>query len=379
MNSRERLETTLNHKEPDRVPIDLGGIVTGITTGANKALKYHLGFQSDDPVVDRVQQLALPSDAVLERLYVDTRYIYLQASRDWQDIELPDDTYQDEFGVLRKAAYDPDGWLLYYDHVGHPLGDAETVADLAKYKWPDPHDPARYEGIEEAARKMSAETGYGVIANVIASIFEFGWYLRGYIRFFEDMILNPEMISALLEMMGEYQRALMGEVLDRIGPYVSVVMTGSDLGTQRAPAISPDVYRTMVWPEYKKLWDLIKSKTDAKIFYHSCGSLYPMIPFLIEGGVDILHPIQPLAADMGDREKLKREFGDQITFWGGFDQQHVLPHGTPEEVKLETKRLLDAFMPGGGFVFAAGHNIQIDVPPENVIALFDTVREYGLY
>lgn len=379
MNSRERLETSLNHKEPDQVPIDLGGIVTGITTGANETVKSLLGIESNDPVVDRVQQLANPSDAVLERLDVDTRYIYLQASRDWQDIELPDDTYQDEFGVIRKAAFNPDGWLLYYDHAGHPLGDAETVTDLAKFKWPDPHDAARYEGIEEAARKMSEETDYAVMANVIASIFEFSWYLRGYMRFFEDVILNPEMISALLEMMGEYQRALMGEVLDRIGPYISVVMTGSDLGTQRAPVMSPEAYKKLVWPEYKKLWDLIKSKTDAKIFYHSCGSLYPMIPFLIEGGVDILHPVQPLAAEMGDRERLKNEFGEQLTFWGGFDQQHILPHGTPEEVREETKKLLDAFMPGGGFVFAAGHNIQIDVPPENVITLFDTVREYGVY
>ena len=379
MNSRDRLETTLNHQEPDRVPIDLGGIVTGITTGANKALKSYLNIEMDDPLVDRVQQLSHPSNAVLERLHVDTRYIYLQASRDWQDIELPDNTYQDEFGVLRKAAFNADGWLLYYDFVGHPLSDAETVADLAKFKWPDPHDPSRYEGIEEAARKMSEETEYGVIANVISSIFEFSWYLRGYMRFYEDLILHPDMIRALLGMMGEFQRALMGEVLDRIGPYISVVMTGSDLGTQRAPAMSPEIYYSLVWPEYKKLWDMIKSKTDAKIFYHSCGSLYPMIPYLIEGGVDILHPIQPKASEMGDREKLKREFGDKLTFWGGFDQQHVLPYGSPEEVREETKRLLDAFMPGGGFVFAAGHNIQTDVPPENIIALFDTVREYGIY
>jgi uroporphyrinogen decarboxylase len=214
---------------------------------------------------------------------------------------------------------------------------------------------------------------------VISSIFEFSWYLRGYMRFFEDLILRPDMISYLLEMMGEYQRSLVAEVLDRIGPYVSVVMTGSDLGTQRAPALSPDLYYSLVWPEYKKLWDLIKSKSEAKIFYHSCGSVYPMIPYLIEGGVDILHPIQPMAADMGDHKKLKREFGDDLTFWGGFDQQHVLPHGTPEEVTEDAKRLLDAFMPGGGYVFAAGHNIQADVPPENVIALFDTVREYGVY
>jgi uroporphyrinogen decarboxylase len=379
LSSRERLVTALNHEEPDRVPIDLGGIVTGITTGANEALKDYLGIESDDPVVDRVQQLAHPSDPVLERLQVDTRYIYLQASRDWRDIELPDNTYEDEFGVRRKAAFNPEGWLLYYDFVAHPLSAIETVADLAKCKWPDPHDAARYEGLEEAARQMYEETNYGVIANVIGSVFEFSWYLRGYIRFFEDLIINPDLVGALLDAMLEHQLALMDEVLSRIGPYVSVVMTGSDLGTQRAPTISPQLYRSMVWPRYKKLWDVIRSKTDAKIFYHSCGSIYPMIPHLIEGGVDALHPIQPLAADMGDRERLKREFGDQITFWGGFDQQHVLPYGTPDEVREEAKRLLDAFMPGGGFVFAAGHNIQADVPPENVIALFDTVLEYGKY
>lgn len=379
LNSRERLATALNHREPDRVPIDLGGIVTGITTGANEALKAYLGVESDDPVVDRVQQLAHPSDPVLERLQVDTRYLYLQASRDWQDVELPGNTYEDEFGVRRKAAFNPQGWLLYYDFVSHPLSEIETVADLAKYKWPDPHDPARYEGLEEAARQTYEETNYGVIANTISSVFEFSWYLRGYVRFFEDLLINPDLVGALLDAMLEYQLALMDEVLSRIGPYVSVVMTGSDLGTQRAPAISPKLYRSMVWPRYKKLWEFVHSKTDAKIFYHSCGSIYPMIPHLIEGGVDILHPIQPLATGMGDRERLKREFGDQLTFWGGFDQQHVLPFGTPDEVREEAKRLLDAFMPGGGFVFAAGHNIQADVPPENVIALFDTVLQYGKY
>ena len=379
MKARERLLAALNHKEPDRVPIDLGGIVTGITTGANEALKTYLGVTSEDAVVDRVQQLAFPSDAILEKLHVDTRYIYLKASRDWQDIELPNNTYEDEFGIQRKAAFNQQGRLLYYDFVGHPLSHIETVADLAKYRWPDPHDPARYAGIEEMARRMSEETGCGIIANVIGSIFEFSWYLRGYMSFFEDLLINPDLAGALLDAMLEYQSALMDEVLSRIGPYISVVMTGSDLGTQRAPALSPEVYSNLVWPRYKKLWDLIHSKTEAKVFYHSCGSIYPMIPYLIEGGVNILHPIQPLAVGMGDRRRLKREFGRHLTFWGGFDQQHVLPFGRPEEVQEEAKRLLDDFMPGGGFVFAAGHNIQADVPAENIVALFDTVSEYGKY
>jgi uroporphyrinogen decarboxylase len=380
MKPRDRLRIALSHQEPDRVPIDLGAIVAGVTTGANKNLKPYLGIQSDDPVTDRVQQLAKPSEPLLERLHVDTRYLFINAPSDWQDIELPDDTYEDEFGVRRKAAYRSDGHLLYYDFVGKPpLSDITTVTELANYKWPDPHDSARYDGVEAAARELFQTSDYGVIVNLIGSIFEFSWYLRGYVNFMQDLILNPRLAEALLDGMLEFQCALMDELLTRVGDYVSVVMTGSDLGTQHGPAISPDIYRAIVWPRYKKLWDLIKSKTKAKIFYHSCGSIIPFIPLLIEGGVDAIHPVQPKANQMGDRKWLKREFGTDITFWGGFDQQEILPFGAPAQVREEARRLLDDFMPGGGFVFAAGHNIQADVPPENVLALFDTVIEHGAY
>ncbi len=383
MNPRQRLETTLDHAEPDRVPIDLGSIVTSITTGANDALKQHLGIVSDDPVVDRIQQLALPGPELLERLHVDTRYIYLSASRDWRDIELPEHSYQDEFGVKRTAAFHPEtGRLLYYDFArlgAHPLAKAETVVDIASFKWPDPRDPARYAGLEDTARRMYEPTDPAIIANAIGSIFEFSWYLRGYMRFFEDLLVNPQLIEALLDAMLEFQSAMFDEILSRVGKYVSVVMTGSDLGTQRGPAMSETVYRSIVWPRYVKFWKSIKARTKAKIFYHSCGSVAPMIKHLIDGGVDIIHPVQPMARGMGDRKRLKREYGDRITFWGGFDQQSVLPFGTPEQVRQEARRLLEDFMPGGGFVFCSGHNIQAGVPPENVLALFDTIHEYGRY
>jgi len=380
MKPRERLETALNHQEPDRVPIDLGSIVSGITSGANEALTKYLGIETDDTIVDRVQQLVRPTDALLDRLQVDTRYVYISASRDWKDIELPDNIYEDEFGLRRKAAFTPEGRLLYYDFTGKPpLADAETPADIAKFKWPDPHDPARYAGLEERVKKAYEETDNGIIVNAIASIFEFSWYLRGFMPFYMDLAANPAMTEALLTAMREFQIAMFGEILDRVGPYVSLVLTGSDLGTQRAPGMSPETYKKLVWPHYKQLWDMIKSKTNAKIFYHSCGSIYPLIPHLIEGGVDALHPIQVKAANMGDRKRLKREFGKDITFWGGFDQQEMLPFRSVEEVQNEAKRLLDDFMPGGGFVFVSGHNIQYGVPPENVMALYDTVIEHGKY
>jgi uroporphyrinogen decarboxylase len=379
MDSRQRFLASLEHREPDRVPIDLGGMVTGITTGASQGLKAHLGIDAADELADRVQQLAQPHPAILERLHVDSRYLYLRASRDWQDIELGDDTYEDEFGIRRKAAVRPDGHLLYYDFVGHPLSEARTVADLARYPWPDPHDPARYAGVAEAARALATGTDKAISLNLIASIFEFSWYLRGYVGFLEDLLTDPALAEAQLDAMLEYQTALLGEVLERMGEDLTFVMTGSDLGTQRAPMIDPQVYRRLIWPRYRKLWDFIRSRSSAKIFYHSCGSIVPMIPLLIEGGVDAVHPVQPGATGMGDRTKLKADFGRDITFWGGFDQQQTLPFGTPEEVRDEARRLLDEFMPGGGYVFAAGHNIQADVPPENIVALFDTVHEYGRY
>ena len=382
MNPRERVERALKLKAPDRVPIDMGSIVTGVTTAANDALKAKLGIRTEDPVVDRIQQLALPSDELLDRLHVDTRYVYLSASRDWSDIELPDNCYRDEFGVTRKAAFDPkSGQLLYYDFVPGtaPLAGVQTAQEMAKIPWPDPHDPARYAGLEEKARELHDNSEYAVIVNAIGSVYEFAWYLRGYQQFHMDIAADPAIAEALMDGMLAYQSAMFGEILDRAGKYVSVVMVGDDLGTQRGPVMSPETYRKLVWPRQKKFYDMIHSKTDAAIFYHSCGSVVPLIPHLIDAGINALHPVQPLARGMGDRRRLKKEFGGKITFWGGFDQQRVLPFGTPEEVREETKRLLDEFMPDGGFVFCTGHNIQRGVPPENVLATYETVYEYGRY
>lgn len=379
MNARERLAATLNHREPDRVPVDLGGIASTITTTANEALKAHLGLVSDDRLMDRVLQVVVPGEPLLERFQVDTRYVHASGPQGWRDIELPGDEYEDAFGIRRKAAFGPGDKLLYYDFVGHPLQHIETAAELARFDWPDPHDPTRYAGMEAAARDLYEQTEYAVIANVCTSIFEFAWYLRGFMPFFQDLLVNRPLADALLDAVLDYQMALIGETLARVGRYVQVVMTASDLGGQSGPLISEDLYRSVVWPRDKKLWDFIRSRTDAKIWYHTDGGVYPLIPCLIEGGVEALHPVQPGAAEMDDRRRLKREFGDRLTFWGGFDQQHVLSFGTPEQVREEARRLLDDFMPGGGFVFAAGHNIQHEVPADNIVALFDTVLEYGHY
>lgn len=374
MTPRERLRAALEHKQPDRVPIDLGSIVTGITDVAHRNLRKHLDIDGKEEIIDRIQQLARPEEKLLTRLGVDTRYVFMRASRDFQDIELPDEVYEDEWGVRRKRAHLRTGGS-YYDIVQSPFAEA-TLDDLRKAKWPDAHVASRYEGIAEDARRLHEETDYAIIVNAIGSVFEFSWYLRGYMQFMMDLAWNQDFAAYLMDRMLEFQIGLFEEILDRAGQYVDVVLVGDDLGTQHGPAISLDVYRKLVKPRQKALYDAIKKRTNAKLFYHCCGSARAFLPDLIEIGVDIINPVQVQAAGM-DPVELKREFGRDLTFWGGIDTQRVLPFGTPQEVADEVRRMLDIMAKDGGFVLNSVHNIQSDVPPENALAMFDAALAYA--
>jgi uroporphyrinogen decarboxylase len=209
------------------------------------------------------------------------------------------------------------------------------------------------------------------------SFWELGYMLRGLEQMLMDVVLNPEFVSALLAKLLEINLAATGRFLDKVGPYIQVIRTADDLATQKGPLMSPQTYRTLLKPVYKQYFDLIKSKTEAKIFYHSCGNVTQLIDDLVEIGVDILNPVQVSA--MGDTSELKARFGDKVVFWGGIDTQHVLPHGSVEEVEAEVRRCIRDLAPGGGYVVAAVHNIQPDVPPENIIAMAVATRKYGTY
>lgn len=368
---RERLQTALNHQEPDRIPLDLGGIVTGITKGCNKELMEHLGFEGEEKIIDRVQQLVKPEEELLQRLGVDTRYVYLPACEEVQGSELRGGVWKDEWGVeRRKAAY-------YYDIVKSPFRGA-TLEDIVTADWPDPHIAGRYEGLTENVKRVDKESDYPIIINAIGSVFEFAWYLCGYDYFMRNLISNPSIPCALMDKMLEFQIGFFEEILDRTGRFVDVVLCGDDIAIQRGPAISPKLYRKYVKPRQKKLYSIIKNKTEAKLFYHSCGGVYPLVKDLIEIGVDILNPVQ-VSADGMDTEKLKRRYGSELTFWGGIDTQHILPHGEPKDVEREVKKRIDDLAPGGGYVLNSVHNLQPDVPPENVITMFKTGRSYGVY
>lgn len=375
MNSRERALAAINHQEPDKVPVDLGStIVTTITRIAYDNLRAHLNMEPDSSVSISHRQMdtVYPKEDLLQRYEVDFRPVYLQGPWDFKTQELDGDMFIDEYQLKwKKASY-------YYDVIGRPLDVAETAADVTRImEWPNPYDPGRIHNVRERALKLSQETDTLLVADIMClGPFEGACFLRGYDKFLTDLAWNPTLAEAILDKILEIDIQLWDVFLDQVGDLVDVVAQGDDLGTQRALFASPKMMRKFVMPRLKKLYDFIHSKTKAKIFMHSCGSVYDAIPDLIEAGVEILNPIQRSAAKM-DIATLKKEFGKQLTFWGGgIDVQQVLPYATLPEIEDEVKKTLDIMAPGGGFVFVASHNIQADVTPERIHKLYESVLKY---
>jgi len=373
MTSRERVLTALRHAEPDRVPIDLGSGTTGIEVEAYDRLKALLGFESRTRTF--VRDHAEVDEALLQRFGIDTRYVRVGAPRGYRLQIDADNSYADIWGVRWRKP--PSS--LYWDMVSHPIAEP-TMAALDAYRWPDPHDPGRTEGLRERAQALAEQKAYAVVLdNTGFGVFEQGWALRGFENFYTDLVAAPEFAEALMQRVGDYQVALYEHVLAEVGPYVDVVMVAEDLGSQDGPLISPETYRRMIKPVEKRIWQFIKSKTSARLFLHSCGSVRRFISDLIEIGVDILNPVQVAAAEM-DPAELKREYGKDLTFWGGgCDTQQVLTFGTADDVEREVRRRVRELGPGGGFVFNQIHNIQPGVPAENIVRMFDTVLTHGVY
>lgn len=382
LTSRQRVLKALNHEEADRVPIDLGGFQTGIHKKAYIELLSHLGIEDEVTIMDPVQQLARPCEAVLQRFGVDVRYVFAHGpdsftggietnTRDgrlWHDLK-------DEFGVVWSM---PDDQQLYMDISHHPLADA-TVDDIVDYPFPKGDDLTRFTGLRDEAKRLREKTPYAISTGIGGVVYEICWYMRGLERWFMDTVENPAFCEALLDKTLAFWMGYYTEFMKEIGDLVDVVMIGDDIGGQSGPLFSPDFYRRIVKPRQKTLVQHIKSLTNAKIWYHTCGSVVPLIPDLIDNGIDILNPVQISAVDM-DPQQLKEAYGEQLVFWGGgVDTQHVLSFGTPEEVRQDVKKNVEVFKPGGGYVFNSVHNIQAGVPPENIVAMFDAAREFGLY
>jgi len=260
----------------------------------------------------------------------------------------------------------------YNERVGHPLAGA-TLADLDDFPWPDPHDPGRVEGLAEEARRLYEETDYSLVAGAIsAGVFQDCWNLRGMAQFFEDMVRNREFAEALLDRVLAIHIAVWEHFLDAVGEYMDMVETADDLGGQGGLLISPRMYRELIMPRHAALNAAIRTRTQARIFFHSCGAIMPLIDDFIVSGVDVLNPIQPLPGLM-DPEELRARYGGRLIFHGGLDVQSLLLTGTPDEVRAEVRRYLNVLGPES-YIMAPANSVQPGTPPENLVAAYEAVR-----
>lgn len=382
--SRRRVETSLNHQEPDRVPYDLGGtILTGIHHQAYRRLRQHLGLpQVQVAIEDPIQQLALVDQDLKDRFEVDVYGVNPGKSRGAKSRVWSEEGYdklEDEWGI---EWWKPQDGGFYYDMRKHPLTNIATVQELAKYRFPDPLDPGRYEGMAQRADALlnQKKVAY-VLGRNAPGIFEIALWMRGFENFFCDMLSNQALAEALLDIILEIKMKYWARALELLGENVMMISEADDLASQNRCLVSPELYRKLIKPRHTTLFNFIKkqARVPVKIFYHSCGAIAELVPDLIESGIDILNPVQVSAAGM-NTQALKKNFGKDVSFYGGgVDTQEVLPHGTPQQVRDEVKRRIDDLAPGGGFIFNTVHNIQADVPPENIVAMWETVREYGVY
>jgi uroporphyrinogen decarboxylase len=382
MSSRERVRLALDHKEPDRVPIDLGAtIVTSITKSAYLSLKEHLGIPLEEiQLLDYVQQLPYLDESLLERFRVDFRMVQLPSATAPGLSIFEEGNYYAFIDRWGSKLHMPKEDGLYFDWVDYPI-KALTLEALERYNWPVP-DPQEYNiQLRNQAKHLYENTDYALIGSAVigGGIFEQPARTIGMQNFLMALVSEPVFADRLMERITDIYIQSCENYLDELGEYIQVFTFWDDVCTQSGWMIRPDLYRKMVKPKQRRLVEAIKKKTDAKLFYHSCGATYDLIPDLIELGFDILNPVQVSAAGM-DTKRLKRDFGKDIVFWGGgVDTQHVLPFEKPGKVIEEVKRRIDDLAPGGGFVFAPIHNVQAMVPPENIVAAFDTALQYGQY
>ncbi|MCD6546254.1 MAG: methyltransferase [Thermotogae bacterium] len=405
MTSRERVITSLKHKEPDRVPVDFDGMrSTGIHARAYSELKRHLNLNDKSVrIYDLGQQLGEVDEETRQIFNVDVvalkgLYTNFGCRLDrWKKFPMfPDGEYYvpEDFNPQKD---EEDNWIVkdetgkviakmpkggyYFDGIYYPLENAQTKEDIDKFFASlKPLDDEEVNYLIENAKYFRENTNYAIMGNFGGNFFEAGHGAFGYQKFMELLAFDRSLVEHFLGRLEEYYLKNLEIFLENVGDYIDIIQFGDDFGSQNGPQISLKMFRELFKPHLKRLCEYTKKKNkNIFTFLHSCGSISALLPDIIDAGVDIINPVQTSAANM-DPEFLKKEFGDSITFWGGgADTQKILPFGSKEEVIEDVKRRIDIFAPGGGFVFTAVHNIQYGVPAQNVVTMFETVKNHGKY
>ena len=333
MNSRERVMTAANHREPDRVPVDM---VLTIDVYRDMKKVLNLEHLPDTPRMGRWTEVQMPIE-MINKLGIDMYYVSPRSGVSSHSKSFDDGSFVDEWGCYwKKTAID--GGHFYFELVNPPLAKA-TIADLETYDWPDPDDPKRYVGLHQEMKEVRETTDLAILAKFAGAVFELATYMRGHERWYRDIINNQEFAHALMDKICQIQKRTNEVIMAEVGEYVDILrLSGEDLGMQDRPLVSPKTFRKVIKPHLQELWEHAKRtlhqyNPEAKIMLHTCGSVRPFIPDLIESGVDILDPVQPGAKDM-NRFELKEAFGDEIVFHGNIDIQKVLPFGSKEDYNL---------------------------------------------
>jgi uroporphyrinogen decarboxylase len=409
MSSQERVLAAINHQTPDRVPVDLGATPSsGISAIAYSNLVKHIGMpELPVQIYDVVQQLAQPDMKILNKFGVDVLDIgreFNDKPTDWKPITMvngADAFYPKWFNPVKLengsyATYDDDGKSMlsrmpvgaiffdqtYFPYVdGYPDNYDNLDAEMGRIMWArDAHSPwdhAGDDGFWETLLHLRQNTDKALLVVCGCNLFEWGTVLRRMDNFLMDIICDQANVEKLLDELMKRHLATLEKVCDSVGDIVDIIRFGDDLGMTSGPFMDPETYRTLFKPRHKILCDYVKQHSQMHTFIHSCGSISLLMPHMIEAGIEIFNPVQTNAFRM-EPEFLKKEFGENCTFWGGgIETVGTLNNGTPQQVRDQVFERLDIFSEGGGFVFNTVHNILPDVPPENVVAMFDAINEFN--
>lgn len=369
MTHRQRVLAALSHQQPDRVPLDLGSTRnSSIVVEGYERLKAHFGIQEENRLISHMMRVVDVNEEILRALDIDLRGVFPAVP---PDIPVGERMYRDEWGVERVH---PPG-SFYYDQVRFPLAGLITLQDIVHYPWPDPSDPIRRKGLKERVKWIHEQADCAAVLNAPSGFVHTSQYLRGFTDWFMDVAADKKLIGTLFDAVLEVSLGICRALLEEVGDQVDVIMASDDLGVQGGLMISPETYRELFKPRHKKYFQLLHDMSPAKVHFHTCGSVAAILEDLIEIGVDVLHPVQVSAAGMNPAQ-LKAKYGDRLAFWGAVDTQYVLPHGSVAEVEAEVERRIEELGAGGGYVLGAVHNIQPDVPLENILAMYRHAREY---
>ena len=382
MTSRERVQAVLNHEVPDRVPIILGvSNATGIKMKPYQGIKELAGINAPDAYIYDWPELgsAKIDEQTMVRLHSDVRGVldrFPKAVQERNDNREPHSPCLDDWG-MGQIEIEPGVWFPGY----HPLAEATTIKELEDYSgWPDMDDPYRVAHVRAEAQKLADENRFAIMATPwLMFPLERAFGLQGMDKFLMNLAMYPDFAEAMLKKNLELCKQHMGHFLEAIGDNIDIIKIGDDLGSQDRLMISPRMYRQMLKPLHAELIQYIKERTKAKVFFHTDGDVFDLIEDFIEIGVDVLNPIQTSAGKMSDLAGLKDRYGSRLVFCGAVDTQHILPDGTPEEVRQEVRRVINILGEGGGYMVASVHTIMNEVPPENILAMVDAVEEFGYY